>query len=226
MKRLLKSIAQRLMSPGELEALRVLRLERIIASHHRSGLSQIRKQSLARPPKLNLGCGPFRKTGFLNVDLFPGGDITLDLRRGLPFESNCCDLIFSEHCFEHVDYPEPISYLFRECLRVLKPGSELRFSVPGTEWPLNDYREGPDAPYFKACDQERWHPEYCTTRLEHINYHFRQGSEHRYAFDFETAEKVLRGAGFADIRQRDFDASLDSKHRQIGSLFVVARKPA
>ena len=30
--------------------------------------------------------------------MFPGGDLTLDLRRGLPFESNCCEEIFSEHC--------------------------------------------------------------------------------------------------------------------------------
>lgn len=225
MKRLLKAIAQRILSPGELEALRVLWSEKTIASHHRRGLSRVRK-SLSRPAKLNLGCGPHPKAGFLNVDFFPGGDLTLDLRRGLPFDSSCCELIFSEHCFEHLDYPEPITHLFRECLRVLKPGGELRFSVPETEWPLSDYRDGPAAPYFQACVHHRWHPPYCTTRLEHINYHFRQGTEHRYAYDFETAEKVLRGAGFIDIQAREFDVSLDSQHRKFGSLFVLARKPA
>ena len=166
------------------------------------------------------------KDGFLNVDLFPGGDITLDLRRGLPFDSDCCKLIFSEHCFEHFDYPEPISFLLGECLRVLRPAGELRFSVPGTEWPLTDYASGADAPYFKACCQHAWHPKDCTTRLEHINYHFRQGGEHRYAYDFETAEKLLRGVGFSDVLLREFDPSLDSKHREIGSLFMSARKPA
>ena len=226
LKRLLKSIAHRLFSPGEVEALRLLWQERVIASHNRRGLSQLRKQSVTRPVKLVLGCGPHPKAGFLNVDVFPGGDLTLDLRRGLPFHSGCCELIFSEHCFEHFDYPEPITHLFRECLRVLKPGGELRFSVPGTEWPLNDYREGPGAPYFQACVDYRWHPQYCTTRLEHINYHFRQGTEHRYAYDFETAEKVLRAAGFVEIQERRFDASLDSKHREVGSLFMSARKPA
>src|SRR5262245_47624775 len=172
-KRLKSMICQSFMSPGEVEALRLLLAERAIASYHRSGLRQIRKESLTRPVKLNLGSGPHRKVGFLNVDLLPGGDITLDLRRGLPFESNCCELIFSEHCFEHFDYPEPILLLFRECLRVLRPGGELRFSVPDTEWPLTDYRDGAEAPYFKACNHHRWHPETCTTRLEHINYHFR-----------------------------------------------------
>ncbi len=64
-----------------------------------------------------------------------------------------------------------------------------------------------------------------TTRLEHINYHFRQGTEHRFAYDFETAEKVLRTAGFVEVRERAYDPSLDSKHREVGSLFMSAQKP-
>lgn len=219
-------IAQFLLSPGETEALRLFRRERKIASLHRQGLSKLHKQRLESPVRLNLGCGPHPKVGFLNVDLFPGGDLTLDLRRGLPFRSECCELIFSEHCFEHFDYPEPVTHLFRECLRVLKPGGELRFSVPDTEWPLSNYRDGPEAPYFQACVANSWHPQHCTTRLEHINYHFRQGTEHRYAYDFETARKILGVTGFIDACVRQFDASLDSKHREVGSLFMYARKPA
>ena len=93
------------------------------------------------------------------MDIQPGAaDVTLDLRRGLPFESNCCELVVSEHCFEHFDYPEPIGHLFRECLRVLRPGGCLRFSVPDSEWPLNDYGDGLEAPYFKACAAQDWHP--------------------------------------------------------------------
>lgn len=225
LKRQLKAIAQRLFSPGEVDALRSFWFERTIATNHRRGLAQIRKQSLSRPKRLNLGSGPHTKDGFLNVDLFPGGDITLDLRRGLPFESDCCELILSENCLEHIDYPEPISYVLRECLRVLKPGGELTFNVPDAGWALNAYREGLDAPYFREFAR-RWDPEYCTTRMEHINYLFRQGTEHRFAYDFETADKVLRECGFVDIRQRAYDDTLDSKHREVGSLFVSARKRA
>jgi predicted SAM-dependent methyltransferase len=225
MKRLLASAAQWLLSPGEIDALRTLFNERAIASYHRAGLRQIRRESLERPARLNLGCGAFPKEGFLNIDSFPGGDLTVDLRLGLPFESDCCDLIFSEHCLEHIEYPEPVSFLFRECLRVLKPGGVLRFSVPDAEWPLNDYRDGPNASYFKACDEHGWHPNDCVTRLEHINYQFRQAREHRYAYDFETAEKALRTAGFANVQRCGVDPSLDSEHRWIGSLFVSARKP-
>ena len=161
--------------------------------------------------------------GYLNVDLFPGADLTLDLRRGLPFESNCCEMIFSEHFFEHIDYPEPVGHLLRECLRVLRPGGVLRLSVPDTEWPLHDYGDGPNAPYFAFAKE--WQPSYCTTRLEYINYHFRQIGEHQFAYDEETLSKVLDLAGFNEIKRVDFDPKLDSEHRREGSLFISARKP-
>jgi len=221
----LTSLVGSLLSPGERAAIRKLLAERAIAAHHRRGLRDVRRR-LPRPARLNLGSGGFRKAGFLNVDVLPGGDVTLDLRRGLPFDSNCCEMILAEHCFEHFDYPEPIGHLLRECLRVLVPGGTLRFSVPDSEWPLIDYRDGPQASYFEACAVQSWHPDSCTTRMEHINYHFRQDEEHRFAYDFETAHKMLEAAGFSDIRQSAFDPAFDSEHRRVGSLFVSARKGA
>jgi len=207
-------------------ALRHLYTEFRIARYHRAGLRQIWRKSLSRPIRINLGSSMHRKDGYLNIDAFPGGDVTLDIRRSLPFESNCCEEIFSEHCIEHIDYPDTVVDLFRECFRILKPGGRLRFSVPDTEWPLTDYGKGPDAGYFLACKENLWwHPSYCTTRLEHINYHFRQGEEHRFAWDEETARKVLESVGFQDVRRVSFDPSIDSKHREVGSLFIATQKP-
>jgi predicted SAM-dependent methyltransferase len=174
-----------------------------------------------------LGSGTHCKAGYLNVDMFPGGDLTIDLRRNLPFESNCCEEIFSEHCIEHFDYPETVARLLEECFRILKPSGLLRFSVPDTEWPLLSYAKGPAADYFQACKAKPpWHPSYCETRLEHINYHFRQGDEHRFAYDEETAKKLLQGVGFQEVERVSFDRNIDSQHREIGSLFMSARKPA
>jgi hypothetical protein len=78
----IRSALQALLSHGEIAALRTFREERTIAAHHRFGLRQIRSQSLLRPARLNLGCGTHRKQGFLNVDLMPGGDVTLDREGG------------------------------------------------------------------------------------------------------------------------------------------------
>ena len=187
-------------------------------------MRRIKRESWWRPARINLGSGTHVKEGFLNVDLFPGGDLTLDLRRRLPFESACCELILSEHFFEHIGYPEPVVSLFRECRRVLRPGGVLRFSVPDTEWPLTEYPQGEDAPYFRACREHGWHPPEYRTRLEHINYHFRQDGEHRFAYDEETATKALSAAGFSEVRRDAFDPALDSPHREVGSLFMWARR--
>jgi predicted SAM-dependent methyltransferase len=211
-------------SPAQQAVLRSLATELKIWQYHQKGIRRIRSGSLSRPSKLNLGCGNTCKSGFLNIDLFPGGDLTLDLRKGLPFQSNSCEIIFSEHFLEHIDYPEPISYLLGECLRVLRPGGVLTFSVPDTEWPLLDYRHGPNASYFQACAENRWHPPFCTTRLEHINYHFRQLGEHLFAYDEETARKLLESVGFHSVVKRAYQPDLDSEHRRIGSLFMSAMK--
>src|SRR6266852_5771680 len=97
----LVSVAKWMLFPWQRAALRTFLTELTIAFHHRQGLSQIRHRSLHRPKKLNRGCGPCKKEGFLYVDLLPAADLIIDLRRGVPFESNCCEVIFSEHCFEH-----------------------------------------------------------------------------------------------------------------------------
>ncbi len=226
MKQILLSAARKIFSPPKRAVLRHIVTELQISYYHRQGLRRIRQKSLSKPSKINLGSGPACKHGYLNIDLFPGADLTLDLREGLPFESNCCEIIFSEHFFEHIDYPEPVRHLFKECLRVLQPDGILRFSVPDTEWPLHDYRDGSNAPYFLACNGNSWHPSYCTTRLEHINYHFRQDGQHRFAYDEETVRKLLEPLGFSEVTRASFDAQLDSERRRIGSLFISARKPA
>jgi predicted SAM-dependent methyltransferase len=225
MKSALLSLGRKVLHPSQRVAVRQVYTEVMISYYHRRGLWQIRRKSLFNPEMLHLGSGPIRKAGFLNVDLFPGGDLTLDLRRGLPFASNCCRMIFSEHFLEHLGYPETIILLLVECLRVLRPGGVLMFSVPDTEWPLKDYADGSNAPYFQACSQYSWHPADCTTRLEHINYHFRQHGQHLFAYDEETAHKVLKASGFVNIIKRDYQLGLDSEHRRIGSLFMSATKP-
>jgi len=61
--------------------------------------------------------------------------------------------------------------------------------------------------------------------MHQINYHFRQGTEHKYAWDYETLAEVLRNAGFADVKRREFDPQTDAGSRRIGTLYVDARRP-
>jgi predicted SAM-dependent methyltransferase len=219
-------VIKRFLSPSLVAALRLVRDELKIWRYHRQGLAEIKRRELQRSQRLNLGSGGFTKQGFLNVDMLPGADLTLDLRRGLPFESNSCRLIFSEHFFEHLEYPQEVTALLRDCYRVLQPGGTLKFSVPDTEWPIRDYPLGDDSPYIRTSILKKWHPPYCTTRIEHVNAHFREGNEHKFVYDEETATKLLKSIGFVDVQRSSFDPTLNSSHREPGSLHMIGRKPA
>ena len=72
--------------------------------------------------------------------------------------------------------------------------------------------------------RENWHPAYYDTKMHNINYHFRQGSEHKYAYDYETLEQLLARAGFTQIQRSEFDPGLDTERRKIGTLYVTAAK--
>lgn len=172
--------------------------------------------------KLHLGCGGKIKEGWINIDFHPKADLSLDLHRRLPFPSNSILIIYSEHFLEHLEYPGQVIHFLRESLRVLKPGGVLSVGVPDTEWPLHAYVSG-DNRYFDSA-KKLWHPDWCVTRLDHINYHFRQGNEHKYAYDFETLKRILELIGFTSVSRRDYDDQIDSEDRKIGTLYVNARK--
>lgn len=96
-------------------------------------------------------------------------------------------------------------------------------AIACTEWPIAEYTGQKSEDYFEIA-KERWHPEWCQTEMEHINYHFRQDDEHRFAYDFKTLVRALSSAGFQEIQRRDFDPELGSVDRKLGTLYVNASK--
>jgi predicted SAM-dependent methyltransferase len=190
---------------------------------HHKGVIHARKYSLQNNLKINFGCGSVIKRDWINIDLCKGVDLTLDLRKRLPFLDNSCVIVYSEHFFEHLNYPDSAMLFLKECYRVLKPGGIFSVGVPDTEWPLRAYAGLDNANYFKYA-KERWHPQ-CTTKMEHINYHFRQNGQHLFAYDFETLKYILEKCGFRNVKRRNFDSSLDRKYRELGTLYVNAIKP-
>jgi predicted SAM-dependent methyltransferase len=183
-----------------------------------------------RDVKLNLGCGPCIKPGWINVDSWSAGaDLQLDLRESLPFPDGCASFIHSEHFFEHLEYPFPARTFLLECCRILKLGGILSLGVPDTEWPMVCYATGERA-YFDWV--RKFDPSWCNTRMHNLNYHFRQGKEHKYAYDLETLKQILEETGFIQIERRCFDPELDSRARMVewlpwktAGLYVFAYKP-
>ena len=78
--------------------------------------------------RLNIGAGLSSIPGFINIDISPKADISLNLSEDkLPFDDNSVDLIFTYHTLEHVP-----NYLFAlsEMYRVLKHGGRLLVGLP------------------------------------------------------------------------------------------------
>lgn len=80
--------------------------------------------------RLNLGCGRYPKTGFVNLDRgpLPGVDVVHDLASfPYPFEDGQFELIEADHVLEHLS---DAFGAMREIHRILKPGSTLIVRVP------------------------------------------------------------------------------------------------
>jgi predicted SAM-dependent methyltransferase len=186
---------------------------------------------------VNLGSGATGKPGWVNVDLFaaPGVNCVYDCRKSLPFANSSVQGIFSEHFFEHIDYVEEVPDFLAECHRVLQPGGVLRIIVPDIEKYLQAYcRQGWEVlSKIRPLDSDRtdfyFNHKY-NTKLELINFVFRQGYEHKYAYDFATLEFLLYKYGFSKVQKQEFGKSmmdklcLDQQIRTSESLYIEAVK--
>ena len=188
--------------------------------------------------KVNVGSGSRGKNGWVNVDLYnaKGVNCIYDCRHHLPFNDSSVSLLFTEHFLEHIDYTEDIPFFLTECYRVLEPGGIIRIVVPDTEKYIRAYLErdwnalaeingnintqGKDL-YFNS--------DY-TTILQALNFTFRQGHHHKYAYDFETLYDALSRYGFTGIKRWDYGSSsqpevcIDAPDRAPESLYVEATK--
>jgi predicted SAM-dependent methyltransferase len=111
--------------------------------------------------KVNLGCGPWKLDGWINVDIEPSykPELLHDLRKPLPWGNETVDYIHMEHFFEHIPQTDGLKLLF-ECYRVMKWGGVIRINGPDLEKlaklyisrNYNDWRTRTTAPGETICD--------------------------------------------------------------------------
>lgn len=203
----------------------------------RRRLPELRRQFADKHDLLvNFGTGGAGRDGWVNVDGFPapGVNCLLDGRGPMPFANESVRGFYSEHFFEHLGYPQEAEAFLRECHRVMKKGAVLRLIVPDAELYLRAYCEpGWNAlAAVRPLDDARHDPygRSYETRMELINEVFRQGVEHKFAYDYDTLEHLLRRCGFEFVTRSRFGESqdaalvLDMPHRQSESLYVEARR--
>lgn len=146
-----------------------------------------------------------------------------------------------EHTLEHLSYLDGKNVLM--CFwRMLRPGGTLRISVPDFEIYLEVYQrrksgERVICPYG-YLDKLGAYGEVPsdTTPMMVINVMFRGAGErvdysHKFTYDYETLELMLRRCGFVNIRKesfmhgRDSVLLIDNEEREDESLYVEASKP-
>ena len=91
---------------------------------------------MPKPVKLNLGCGPDYRKGWVNIDLNKSvkTDKKVDfLEKGIPYKDNSVDEIFCKNLFEHV--PNPLDFLL-EMKRVLKKGGRAKIITSNASYIL------------------------------------------------------------------------------------------
>lgn len=81
--------------------------------------------------KIYLGAGKDAREGWINVDRhpFPKIDVVADITKGLPFEDNSIDYVYSRDFLEHLP-PESKVFVINEIWRVLKPGCKMEHYIP------------------------------------------------------------------------------------------------
>ena len=82
------------------------------------------------PMMLNLGCGPDKRDGWINIDKsnYYRPDVFWDLDNyPWPFDTSSVDMIYASHIFEHL---KSWWKAFLECDRILKPKGKLEIRVP------------------------------------------------------------------------------------------------
>lgn len=178
--------------------------------------------------KINIGNGPFKHPGWINVDChisLKKDDVVCDLRRKWPLRSASAKYIFSEHVFEHFGYPDEIGHVLHECHRVLRPGGVLRVIVPDADRYLRAYADN-DEDFVRRVGGDS------VSNLSLVNTMMRENGFHRYAYNYSELEEVLKRAGFTSIshsslgasEHRELNLDLDNGQRDLESLYVEAVK--
>ncbi|MFA6048261.1 MAG: methyltransferase domain-containing protein [Parcubacteria group bacterium] len=149
---------------------------------------------------------------FLNVDgkAGPQVDIVADIRKRLPFKNNEIEEILSVATLEHLLIGQTLK-LLKEFNRILSPGGKLTIGVPDLKKICKAYTEQ-TIPYRYI--------------IQYIYGELFEDSDmayqcHKSAYDFEALAKMLRMAGFVEIKETPYDFPM---HRKDLMIKIICKK--
>ncbi|MEX0918404.1 MAG: methyltransferase domain-containing protein [Candidatus Paceibacterota bacterium] len=219
---------------GLSRSLNLLKKEIVIYQNHLKGLREWkRKKENYNTSKIQIGGGKHILEGYLNIDIVPPADLICDIREGIPLESQSSEFIFSEHFFEHVDYPISSKKIISEFFRILKYGGQVVLGVPDSELVVKSYVNKDREFYEKALNTwyiNRGCLDDFNTYIDLLNYHFRDQDDdekynpHYWAYDFDKLQSLFRNAKFNKVERWEFDPFIANPKRKWGSVYIIATK--
>lgn len=183
--------------------------------------------NLANAEKLHLGCGRIRLPGFCNVDILrtPAADVVSDISTLEVFPDESVGLIYACHVLEHFSHVDAVRVLTR-WFTVLKPGGELRISVPDIDRIVKIYVK--NWQHFQTPGHSPWVGLLYGGQGDPYDFH-------KTGFNYCWMKHLLEGIGFIDVIEYPHephfipgtvDASLANEpFGEFLSLNVLARKP-
>lgn len=131
-------------------------LMKVVAPYRRNkAFSRLKNNIGTERVNLYLGCGNIRLPGFLNVDILESHAVDLrdDISRLEKIPNNSIDLIYACHVLEHFSHADAIKVLQR-WFEVLKPGGEMRVSVPDIDRIVDIYKRNWE--HFQTPGNSPW----------------------------------------------------------------------
>lgn len=138
--------------------------------------------SASKRVKVNLGCGIYKKAGYVNVDKYVPADLNMDMLN-LEFPDNSIDEVYSSQTLEHFSKYE-VPKVLSEIYRVLKVGGILDIEVPNLEYCVKKWLE--------ASEEDRW--KFPLDTIFGLEDH--EGEFHKTGFTKDRLEYLLNEAGF------------------------------
>jgi len=170
--------------------------------------------------KVNAGAGASRLAGWLNIDANPLRlpHIWADLRNRWPFHEASIASIVSSHFLEHL-FDNELEHVLGEMYRVLRPGGNLRISVPSLEKAISQYLDGTDSAAYAS-------------KGHRFNLTCHWYGAHHQVFDVGRLRDLLAQAGFTRFYEAPFPESsfcspaevIEIDRHPDESLFVECQK--
>jgi predicted SAM-dependent methyltransferase len=140
---------------------------------------------------LHLGCGSIHIPGWVNVDVMrsSAADIIDDIRRLKKFKNATVDSIYACHVLEHFTHTE-VAPILRRWHEVLKPGGELRLSVPDIDKIVQIYHK--NWTHFQTAGNSPWVGLIYGGQKDRFDFH-------KTGFNLCWLKLLLEQSGFDDV---------------------------